>query len=214
VRITRVRVNNRSQQTVAQVDLKLLVSVQGGTSIQKSYDISRTLTRSIDPERSRWLKLGSNAFTQIEKLLDSDGLLRGDLVVDVAVSGVRFADGSEQRLLDLKNGQLQFLFPRMARAVSFRAFQDCPNEVCKYVQGVNGGPPAHYVCNATTDPISCDNGGTSCTNTICTGGGGDDDDDDCDPRDPGCLAGYHRLELAWSLNFYLPPPPRPQIPPA
>lgn len=166
--ITQVKVKNATSRSISAVKLAWYLSPRDErTSILQSGQTSMVdLPEEIPAGATREVKFPVISFAKIHKPLLRNGVLYGEYRIQVAVSEVRFSDGSAQTILSSRNGSTPTMIIKAAhRTISNETF--CPDQECSLVRS-SKDVPLGYTCRSATG-TGCTNvaGGESCTDSIC-----------------------------------------------
>jgi hypothetical protein len=104
--VTQLEIENHTDRPVTAVGLELFVTrPDDADNILKNVESPNfTLSEVLQPGEAEWLVTPQLAFFRVLATLEEDESLIGDFAAHFAVSEVRFSDGLEERILELRGG--------------------------------------------------------------------------------------------------------------
>ncbi|MFN7948051.1 MAG: hypothetical protein U0Z53_22060 [Blastocatellia bacterium] len=160
IRLTRVTIKNRSSKPVTAIRLKWELSYEQSREIALSsgtsdwFDLPRILSAG-DKVTLRFVGQPLS-FAAMSGALVKNGGLDGDFHSIVAVSEVRYEDGSSWIVRRMGSGYL------ISASMKYKPVQaGCAKQKCKNLGG------SGYTCEGSSDSEYCTNRQTTCANTLC-----------------------------------------------
>jgi hypothetical protein len=166
-----VGIMNRSNKAVTAVKFRWLVT-EAGKGLIRNDESAFISTEGVLPANSPQANLQVSLFTFLDlaKTLTESGKLTGAFRGDLAVSAVRFDDGTVWTDTDGDTTKVSVFRPVSTRTLAALTITPlmpaaaCANQGCKYLPDP---PLPGYTCEDGASNQFCTNCGTSCCNTIC-----------------------------------------------
>jgi hypothetical protein len=165
--ITRVVVWNRSSKPITAVKLSWYLSTEQAPEsiLQQGQTPLIELPSALLENHARKLDFPVVSLTKICKPLLKGGVLNGDFRIEVAVSEVRYEDGSTWVAQASKRAEPSFVKVANRRvSQTSESEAPCPYQKCQLYEK-NG--EFYYKCDASSYPEYCTNNVIECTDRIC-----------------------------------------------